>query len=79
MYDVIPVTNKSQVACGPTCLKMLLSYYGHDVPLDELISECGLTVAGCKLTFWRMIAKNCFTMDSPAIIHCGESHFVVFC
>lgn len=93
MYDVIPVTNKDQVACGPTCLKMLLSYYGHDVPLDELISECGLTVAGCKatdikrvgnahgldITFWRMDAKDVFAMDRPAIIHWGESHYVVFC
>lgn len=33
MYDVISVTSERPTDCGATCMKMLLAYYGQDVPL----------------------------------------------
>ena len=50
MFDVTPVTSRREVDCGPTCLKMLLAYYGIDVPLEQLIVECGENVWGCTGT-----------------------------
>ena len=37
MFDILPVTTDHMAACGPACLKMLLAYYGIEVPLDQLI------------------------------------------
>ena len=47
MYDVIPVTSERETDCGATCLKMLLAYYGQDVPLETLIEECDTRLIGC--------------------------------
>ena len=47
MFDVKPITSPKQLDCGPTCLKMLLAYYGIDVDLDTLIKECNVSYAGC--------------------------------
>lgn len=94
MYDVTPVTTPHQTACGPTALKMLLSYYGHDVPLDELISECGITVTGCSaatllrvglahglegMAAYQETAEDALKMDRPAILWWRYVHYVVFC
>ena len=37
MYDVDLTTSMGTVYCGPACLRMLLAYYGIDVPLETLI------------------------------------------
>ena len=93
MYDVKPVTTEHATACGPTCLKMLLGYYGQDVDLDELIRECGtkitgstakdLMVAGRKygldLRAFKMDAEEICKQDRPAIILWKLVHFCVFC
>ena len=47
MYDITPITSEHPTDCGATCLKMLLSYYGVDVPLDQLIEECHTGIVGC--------------------------------
>ena len=47
MFDVIPVTSPRPTDCGATCMKMLLSYYGQDADLDELIRECNTSIIGC--------------------------------
>lgn len=47
MYDVNVVTSPLPTDCGPTCLKMLLDYYGVDVDLDTLIRECNTRLIGC--------------------------------
>ena len=92
MYDVIPVTSPKPLDCGPTCLKMLLSYYGTDVPLEALAEECGLTLAGCTATDLMRVGRahgldmQCFSMDAdelarqdrPAIVHWRNNHWVVF-
>lgn len=94
MYDVTPVTSPRQTDCGPTSLKMLLAYYGQDVPLDTLIEECGVTVSGCTggdlmrvgrahgltgMVAFRMSASELIRQDRPAIIHWRFSHWCVFC
>ena len=93
MYDVIPVTTPHATACGPTCLKMLLGYYGQDVSLDDLIAECGVTVTGCNATdilrvgraygldmkAYKETADDAMNMDRPAILWWRYTHFVVFC
>lgn len=92
MYDVIPVTSDKPLDCGPTCLKMLLAYYGTDVPLEQLTEECGITVAGCTGADLMRVGRahgldmQCFSMDAaelvrqdrPAIVFWKHSHFVVF-
>lgn len=93
MYDVIPTTTPHAVACGPTCLKMLLGYYGQDVALDDLIRECNVTVTGCTapdmlrvgrahgldMRSYRADADGVMMMDRPAILWWRYNHFVVFC
>ena len=93
MYDVKPVTCGHATACGPTSLKMLLDYYGIDVPLETLIDECQIGVAGCNattllrvgrdhgldMTSWKMTAADMIRQDRPAILWWRYTHFVVFC
>lgn len=93
MYDVNPVTTDRSTACGAACLKMLLGYYGQDVPISDLISECGITVTGCKMKdlmrvgnahgldmrAYKMDAGDVLNLDRPSIIHWRYTHFVVFC
>ena len=94
MYDVKPVTCDHATACGPTCLKMLLDFYGVEVPLDTLIAECNVGVAGASaatllqvgrahglsdLKSWQMNAADMMSQDRPAIIWWRYTHFVVFC
>lgn len=92
MFDVIPVTSDKPLDCGPTCLKMLLDYYGVDVPLEQLTEECGITVAGCTGADLMRVGRahgldmQCFSMDAdelvrqdrPGIVFWRHSHFVVF-
>ena len=93
MYDVIPIITPHATACGPTCLAMLLGYYGIDVPPDDLIRECGVTVAGCTakdllrvgrahgldMKTYKETAEDAMSMDRPAILWWRYTHFVVFC
>lgn len=48
MFDVKPITSLKHSDCGPTCLQMLLSYYGIDVDLETLSKECHVTITGCS-------------------------------
>lgn len=93
MYDVLPITTPHATACGPACLKMLLAYYGQDVPIETLIEECHVGTAGCTardvtdagrahgldMRSWSMPAADALTMDRPAILWWRFTHFVVFC
>lgn len=93
MYDVTPVTTNRQTACGPTALKMLLDYYGHDVPLEQLIRACNIGVTGCTAATLLRVgrdhgldmrafsadAEGAMKMDRPAILWWRYVHFVVFC
>ena len=93
MFDVIPVTSSREMDCGPTCLKMLLAYYRTDVPLDDLIRECNVTIGGCSagdlnragtahgldMKAFRMDAVELIRQDRPAIVWWKYGHFCVFC
>lgn len=93
MFDVTPVTSRREVDCGPTCLKMLLAYYGIDVPLEQLIVECGENVWGCTgkdlmeagrlhglgMTAYRVDADELLGLDRPSIIWWRRNHWCVLC
>lgn len=92
MFDITPVTSAKPLDCGPTCLKMLLAYYGTEVDLDQLTKECGITVTGCTGADLMRVGRahgldmQCFSMDAdelvrqdrPGIVFWRHSHFVVF-
>ena len=93
MFDVLPVTSSNPTDCGATCMKMLLAYYGEDVPLDELIRECNTRIIGCTakdllrvgrahgldMKAFKMDAEELVRQDRPSIIWWKYSHFVVLC
>jgi ATP-binding cassette subfamily B protein len=93
MFDVQPITSPKQLDCGPTCLQMLLAYYGVEVDLDTLIKECNVTVAGCTgadllragrlhgldMQCWSMDADELVRQDRPAIVNWRCNHWCVFC
>ena len=93
MFDVTPITSAKELDCGPTCLKMLLGWYGIDVPLDQLIDECGTRAVGCsgadllraarlhglgEVMAFKMDADELMRQDRPAIIHWKFRHWCVF-
>lgn len=92
MYDVKPITSPKPLDCGPTCLEMLLAYYGTDVPLETLTEECGLTLAGSTAADLMRVGRlhgldmQCFSIDAgelvrqdrPAIVNWRNNHWVVF-
>ena len=93
MFDVKLITSPKQVDCGPTCLKMLLAYYGQEVELDTLIEECNTRLIGCTakdvlrvgrdhgldMHVYKEDAEDLIRQDRPAIIWWLYSHFCVFC
>lgn len=93
MYDVRPITSPIKYDCGPTCLKMLLEYYGQDVPLDTLSKECKISVAGCTMGDILRAGKahdldmkaystdmnGVIHTDRPSIIWWKYRHFLVCC
>lgn len=92
MYDVIPITSPKPLDCGPTCLQMLLAYYGTDVDLETLTEECGLTLAGSTAADLMRVGRlhgldmQCYSIDPyelalqdrPAIVHWRNNHWVIF-
>lgn len=59
MFDIKPITSPKPTDCGATCMKMLLAYYGQDVPLETLVKECNTRIIGCS-------AKD--------LMECGKKH-----
>jgi len=95
VYDVKPITSGKTVDCGPTCLAMLLDYYGMQVPLDQLTRECNTCLIGCTakdllrvgrahglredFSAWKMDTDELIRQDRPAIIWWMYAHWCVFC
>lgn len=93
VFDITPVTSERDTDCGATCLKMLLNFYGQDVPLDQLIEECNTRLIGCTATdvlrvgrahgldmrSFKEGAEDVFKQDRPAIIWWMYCHFCVYC
>lgn len=78
--------------CGPTCLKMIASFYGKDYSLDFLRANCYITRSGVslqgisegaeKIGFKSMKVKLAYQQlveeaPLPAILHWNQEHFVV--
>ena len=48
MLDLIPFKQSDDSRCGPTAVRMVLSYYGIDATEDEIAARCGWTYElGC--------------------------------
>lgn len=93
MYDITPITSEHSTDCGATCLKMLLDYYGIDVPLDQLIKDCNTRLIGCtaadvlragrlhgvEMHAYKTDLDGILKVDRPAIIWWKRKHFCVLC
>ena len=93
MFDVLPATSPNPTDCGATCMKMLLAYYGEDVPLENLIKECNTRIIGCTgkdlmrvgrahgldKHAYKMDPEELVRQDRASIIWWTYSHFVVLC
>ena len=93
MYDINPITSDKETDCGATCLKMLLDYYGIDVPLDRLIKDCNTRLIGCtaadvinagrlhgvKMHAYKTDIDGVLNVDRPSIVWWKKSHFCVLC
>ena len=92
MFDVKPITSSKRTDCGPTCLKMLLDFYGIEVSLEQLTEECNARIIGCTgadllrvgrahgldMRAYQMDAAELLRQDRPAIIWWQYNHFVVY-
>lgn len=78
--------------CGPTCLRMIASFYGEEYSLDYLransyitksgVSLLGLSEAAEKIGFKTLSAKVSYEQLSeqvplPCVLHWNQEHFVV--
>ena len=93
MFDVKPITSPKPTDCGATCMKMLLEYYGQDVPLETLVKECNTRIIGCTgkdlldvgrkhgldMKAYKMDLEGLLTSDRPAIIWWQYVHWVMYC
>ena len=93
MYDITPITSEHPTDCGATCLKMLLSYYNVDVPLDQLVKECNTRLIGCtaadvlragrlhgqEMHAYKTDLDGILKVDRPAIVWWKRKHFCVLC
>ena len=92
MFDIPPITSPHPKDCGATCLKMLLAYYGIDVPLEQLVKECKTDFFGSSakniknagiahgldMAAWKSDAEGVLSSDRPTIIWWLFDHFVVY-
>ena len=78
--------------CGPTCLKMIASFYGKECSLEHLransyitkngVSMLGLSEAAEKIGFKTFVAKVTYTqltdeVPLPCVLHWNQEHFTV--
>jgi ATP-binding cassette subfamily B protein len=77
--------------CGPTCLRMILKYYGISKSLDEVTKACETTREGTNLAFLDRAAikfgfetlmasinfQDLSEINKPSIVHWEGNHFVV--
>ena len=92
MFNIEPITSSKQLDCGPTCLKMLLSYYNINIDLEQLIQDCNTSITGCSgkdlldagrkymldMKAYRMDATELIQQDRPAIIWWKYRHWCIF-
>ena len=92
MFGVNVVVSPQKTDCGPTCLNMLLSYYGIASDVNALSKECGISVSGVTMAALKrageargldmraydMDAEYLASRDRPAIIWWRYKHFCIF-
>ena len=81
-----------EMDCGPTCLRMICSYYNKDYPLEYFranahitrngVSLNGLSQAAEKVGFKSLPVKLTYQqlveeVPLPCILHWNQEHFVV--
>ncbi|MDO3627172.1 peptidase domain-containing ABC transporter [Mucilaginibacter sp. BT774] len=80
-----------QMDCGPSCLKMIAKYFGHNYQLQTLRDLCGINREGVsllgisqaseKMGFRSLAAKitagDLDKAELPCILHWRQNHFVV--
>ena len=93
MFDVTPIPSMNRYDCGPTCLAMLLNYYGLPYDQKKLIEECGCDITGCNgkdmlrvgrahgmdMKSYKTDVDGVVKADRPTIIWWQYDHFVVCC
>lgn len=93
IYDVKPIVSPKKYDCAPTCLQMLLDYYGVSEELDILTKKCNVGLAGCTaadvnrvgreygldMRAYKMDAEELIRQDRPGIIWWNFFHFCIFC
>lgn len=93
IFNVTPMVSPNKIDCAPTCLAMLLNYYGETVTVRDLYEECNLTISGCTgadiaragrahgldMKGYRLDAADVYKSDRPGIIHWQHRHFCVYC
>ena len=93
MFEIPFTSQARETACGPASLRMLLGYYGIDVPLETLLAECGVSVDGCTagdllrvgrthgladMAAFQADAASVLRQDRPAILYWRGNHFLVY-
>lgn len=78
--------------CGPSCLAMIVKYYGKDVSIEQLRKICSLGKDGVSLLGISKAAETigfktiggrvsfdtlAFEVPLPCIVHWNQNHFVV--
>lgn len=93
MFNVPAYTSKRPTDCAATCLKMLLSYYGEENELIDLIKEIktGIAGASARQVFlamrnhglephaYKIDAEEVIHQDRPSICWWEYNHFVICC
>lgn len=93
MFNVKTITSPLTLDCGPTCLQMLLDFYGIEAELTSLNNECNLQLTGCTaadlkrvgneygldIKVYKMSMEELLEQDRPAIIWWKYNHFCIFC
>ena len=91
----VPVIMQMEaLECGAACLTMILAYYGHWVPLEQVRADCGVSRDGSNAKNVLRAARSYgltargyrFEPEAlkesgkfPCIIHWNFNHFVVLC
>jgi len=84
-------SQRDQMDCGPTCLRMISKYYGRNYSLERLREITGINRAGVSLlgiseaaekigfrtTGLKINLEDLSAIELPCLLHWRQNHFVV--